>query len=291
MGLLWDTPEEKARKERTTANRGMLGARPVAPEVVTPFGDSRMSVNAPSTEGSGFLATNQDAESQSRYQSELLGAGYSSADAASLIKPFKEQSNQQINNIKLMADFSKAQTEQSLKQGNVLRKQRDEKLTPFNEAKTQYDTTMNALQQDSGAGTLAAIFSFMKTLDPRSVVREGEFQMGTQTGGVVDSLVGMVNRAKGEGMGPEARRGISEAIQAIMEGRVAQAEEIARRFDQIATEQNVPTSQIKTGAYNPELQGVPEYFNVDKDTNLPSGTKNIGNGVLKLPDGTLIRKK
>lgn len=39
-----------------------------------------------------------------------------------------------------------------------------------------------------GAADLALIFSFMKMLDPRSVVREGEFAQARDTGGAVSSL-------------------------------------------------------------------------------------------------------
>ncbi len=46
---------------------------------------------------------------------------------------------------------------------------------------------------------LAAIFKFMKSLDPASVVREGEQQMAQTTGGPADFLVGYVNQIKGDG--------------------------------------------------------------------------------------------
>jgi hypothetical protein len=49
---------------------------------------------------------------------------------------------------------------------------------------------------------LAAIFTFMKALDPTSVVREGEQQQARATGGVTDQLVGFVNRIRGEGALP-----------------------------------------------------------------------------------------
>ena len=46
---------------------------------------------------------------------------------------------------------------------------------------------------------LAAIFKFMKSLDPTSVVREGEQQMAVRTGGATDVMVGYINSIKGEG--------------------------------------------------------------------------------------------
>jgi hypothetical protein len=46
---------------------------------------------------------------------------------------------------------------------------------------------------------LAAVFKFMKALDPGSVVKEDEQTMAKTTGGPADALVGMVNDLQGEG--------------------------------------------------------------------------------------------
>jgi len=55
--------------------------------------------------------------------------------------------------------------------------------------------------KDSSTATdkLAAIFKFMKSLDPTSVVREGEQDMAFRTGGAADTMVGYVNSLMGEG--------------------------------------------------------------------------------------------
>jgi len=259
MAMFDEDPEEKKKRQFNTLlgqgveTTGSMRSTDVFDEQGNPVYNDPASLQPTRREGTGFLGSDRGAGAQAVFQQGLAGAGYDPKQVRGVIEPFQKQQKEQ-------AAAANKMREASIKQGNVLRKERGAALKPFNEAKTQYNTTMNALQQDSGAGTLAAIFSFMKTLDPRSVVREGEFQMGTQTGGVVDSLVGMVNRAKGEGMGPEAREGISRAIQAIMEGRVADAEAIAASFDQIARDQNVPVNQIRSGEFNPELQGVPESF-------------------------------
>lgn len=51
---------------------------------------------------------------------------------------------------------------------------------------------------------LAAIFTFMKALDPSSVVREGEQQMAMRTGGLADSMLTYVERLKaGDSLPPE----------------------------------------------------------------------------------------
>jgi hypothetical protein len=50
---------------------------------------------------------------------------------------------------------------------------------------------------------LAAVFVFMKTLDPTSVVREGEQDQARSTGGISDQMLSFVKQIKGEGGLPE----------------------------------------------------------------------------------------
>lgn len=60
--------------------------------------------------------------------------------------------------------------------------------------------SMSGLNENSTpAAQLAAIFKFMKALDPRSVVREGEQQQAVKTGGVTDQFIGYINQLRGEG--------------------------------------------------------------------------------------------
>lgn len=56
----------------------------------------------------------------------------------------------------------------------------------------------------SATDQLAAIFTFMKALDPTSVVREGEQRQAASTGGVTDQFIGFVNKIIGEGALPPA---------------------------------------------------------------------------------------
>jgi hypothetical protein len=57
----------------------------------------------------------------------------------------------------------------------------------------------NLKASSSPSAQLAAIFKFMKALDPTSVVREGEQDMARKTGGPADYLVGYVNDIQGKG--------------------------------------------------------------------------------------------
>lgn len=57
----------------------------------------------------------------------------------------------------------------------------------------------NLKASGSAAAQLATIFKFMKSLDPTSVVREGEQQMAVRTGGAADALVSYVQDLQGGG--------------------------------------------------------------------------------------------
>ena len=57
----------------------------------------------------------------------------------------------------------------------------------------------NISRTKSPTDQLAAIFTFMKSLDPASVVREGEQEQARRTGGITDSLIGFANQIQGEG--------------------------------------------------------------------------------------------
>lgn len=82
-----------------------------------------------------------------------------------------------------------------------------------------YLDTADALEQlisyakeNSGAGDLGMIFSYMKALDPQSVVREGEQVQVQRTGGIPDQVWNMYLQAKdGRRLSPEQRRNLISA--------------------------------------------------------------------------------
>jgi len=59
----------------------------------------------------------------------------------------------------------------------------DKSVQSFSKSSVQLKKMLSALEEDTGAGDVAAVFAFMKTLDPESVVRESEFEVAEGTGG------------------------------------------------------------------------------------------------------------
>jgi hypothetical protein len=107
------------------------------------------------------------------------GGGASKKDEATLRKEFEQRQD--------VKDFRKART-----QFNALR---ETALNP------------NATAQDD----IAVIFQFMKTLDPTSTVREGEFATAQNAGGIPDNIRNAFNKAQsGTRLNSKMRRQMAE---------------------------------------------------------------------------------
>lgn len=74
------------------------------------------------------------------------------------------------------------------------------------EAQVAFDKVQRAAKDPSAAGDLALIFGVMKTLDPGSTVREGEFANAQNAGGIDDRFVSAYNKVlRGERLSDQQR--------------------------------------------------------------------------------------
>lgn len=93
----------------------------------------------------------------------------------------------------------------------------------YRDALQGYSALKASLGSGNAVGNIAAVFTFMKTLDPNSVVREGEFQLAAQAGGLHTKLMSMVSNVKtGEFIRPEVAQEMLEVageIAALYEGK------------------------------------------------------------------------
>ena len=75
----------------------------------------------------------------------------------------------------------------------------------FGEVKAAYGRVLAS--EETAAGDLALIFSYMKMLDPGSVVREGEFATAEQAAGIPDRIRNIYNKLlTGERLNPDQRK-------------------------------------------------------------------------------------
>lgn len=92
-------------------------------------------------------------------------------------------------------------------------------------AKLDYDKAIASGQKGTGAGDVALVFSFMRILDPGSVVRESEFAQARDTTGLIDSLLVQYNKLlAGESLSPTQRTHFINLIKDYMQAAENDAE-------------------------------------------------------------------
>jgi hypothetical protein len=90
-------------------------------------------------------------------------------------------------------------------------------------AKEAYNNLLAAAEDPSPAGDIALIFAFMKTLDPNSTVREGEFATAENAGSVGETIRNKYNRVlAGERLGATRQDFVNQGTKAFERKRKQQ---------------------------------------------------------------------
>lgn len=117
---------------------------------------------------------------------------------------------------------TKDDKEGDVKQSDIsgLAKEFRSDTSSYSDAQEALSTALEAVRQNSGAGDLALVFSYMKALDPGSVVREGEQLMARKTGGVTDQFLGMIaNLQNGQQLTQDVRMGLLRGAKGLVTAR------------------------------------------------------------------------
>ncbi|MCK5651470.1 MAG: hypothetical protein KAJ42_08845 [Gemmatimonadetes bacterium] len=102
----------------------------------------------------------------------------------------------------------------------------------------------------SGPNDLSVIFSFMKMLDPGSVVREGEFANAANSQGWSDRARALYNRiARGERLAAPARAEFERSARALIRGRRRLLNGHIAQFSRFAGDQDVDARNVVTDPY------------------------------------------
>ena len=154
-----------------------------------------------------------------------------------------------------------------------------------------YTKTLDAFRkidaaEDTAVGDLSLIFSFMKMLDPGSVVREGEFATAQNAAGVDEKIINMYNNIiTGERLNPEQRRKFKSQAESLMKAAKQKDDDVKK----------VIMNPIKNYGLNPEnVFGVEENntaaTEVEKpQPKLPEGAVMQNDGSILFPDGSVYR--
>jgi hypothetical protein len=98
---------------------------------------------------------------------------------------------------------------------------------------------------NSGAGDIAMVYSYMKMLDPTSVVREGEYATAENTAGLPQKVVSMYNKIiSGERLTPEQRQQFLHSGETLAKDKVQRFGKLRGQFETIAKESGADPNRI-----------------------------------------------
>lgn len=106
----------------------------------------------------------------------------------------------------------------------------------FREALVGFNKVKSAANVNTGAGDIALIFGFMKTIDPGSVVRESEFDLAQDTGGAPEQAKALIGKViNGQRLTPDQRQYFIEAAASQMDAIVGSQSDIEKRYTYLAS--------------------------------------------------------
>lgn len=126
----------------------------------------------------------------------------------------------------------------------------------FRDVQTAYNQIRDLFSKPpSAAADLAGIFSYMKMLDPGSVVREGEFANAQNAAGVPDQIRNLYNRAlSGQRLNPKQRQDFISQAQTIYQTRSRRYAEIVGEYRGYAQDYGVSPDDIARVPVDPTKQ-------------------------------------
>lgn len=115
------------------------------------------------------------------------------------------------------------------------------------EIQSQVGNVLAAVERGTAGGDVATIFAFMKALDPRSVVREGEQETVRATGAISDRLANSINRfITGETLTNTQRQDLALSIIAISKPRLDELNQVSTRFRDLAVRNELDPEAVVT---------------------------------------------
>lgn len=216
------------------------------------------------------------------FESLLGGKGYTLG---------KDQVRYDGNNNIVASNLTEDETGPDIKTISDVNKQ----VTPMIQSTVDVYRSAASLEKlrevDSPAAKLAAVFKFMKALDPSSVVRETEQGQVYSAGGLASELAGKLNSLKGKG-----------ALEGeVFDDLVLTAKEMANRSLSNSREEmdsflGVYSGLIDDNYISRYKNRIPKPFDIPVTKKppysvLPDGTKDNGDGTYTLPDGRTVRQK
>ena len=121
-----------------------------------------------------------------------------------------------------------------------------------------YEQLKDATNNPSGPGDISMIYNFMKSLDPTSTVREGEYATAKNAGPKAMMLERFYNKlVSGQMLTQEDRNKFLETAQRLASSAMREHNDLNNTYTKIARAANLPDNEIVTLQIPPELQSSP----------------------------------
>jgi len=141
----------------------------------------------------------------------------------------------------------------------TLRKEFNDLSKPLTDVKSSYNRLQAAAQDTSGASDIAMIYSYMKMLDPGSVVREGEFATAANAGGIPEKIRNTYNKVmEGNRLTPVVRNQYLSVAKNIYGKTEKDAQKLTARYSDIAKRAGLNPQNIVTEGMAEDKNSVDE---------------------------------
>lgn len=127
----------------------------------------------------------------------------------------------------------------------------------FRSTRDSYARIEASAKNPSAAGDLALIFNYMKTLDPGSTVREGEFATAQNSASIPDRIRGTYNKIlQGTRLAPEQRKDFVDRARKLYESQASIQEKNISLYKTRAERFGLDPQDVITDLYDPETGGL-----------------------------------
>lgn len=162
-------------------------------------------------QGAGGIPTAGGGNDMARKGMALMVAGALGGNTG--ISNLGQALNQQANNDRT---YGSGREDQMFRRARELSNDFVKDSKPYVDIKNSFQNMVDAASQPSGAGDIKMVYTFMKLLDPTSVVREGEATTAAKAGGVPARIVNIYNGlVNGEKLSPKVREDFINQAQSI----------------------------------------------------------------------------
>ncbi len=144
------------------------------------------------------------------------------------------------------AGLGRADNERRFEREVTMKKQLNDELKGFTDARLSFDKVMNLLDNDEQLASLAGLTAFVQAID-NSVVREGEMLKYQGANGMMTQLVNIINKSAGKDFDPATKQSIRNAAAALVNAEKGRATAITNSYQDRAISFGLDANKVLSG--------------------------------------------